>query len=112
MSLRIGIPQIGMRSASALTLYEQYRNAAVSAARANNAALWYAGAEEDLAGFVYQDSTGTTPATGTAPVGLILDRSYGNGNLGPENPPGGFLGGLTYWAAGGSSGLSFNGNSC
>lgn len=64
--------------------YPAMRAAAIDAARRNNAALWFAGAPSDLAGFVYQDSTGTTAATGTDPIGLMLDRSYGPGNLGPE----------------------------
>jgi len=76
MSLRVGIPSIGMRAAG--TVYEQFEAAAKEAARRNGAALWYVGSDPD--GWVYEDSTGTTPATGTDPVGLLLDRSYGASN--------------------------------
>lgn len=49
--------------------YAAIRDAAIAAARRNNAALWYAGNSSDLTGFVYQDSTGTTPATSGGGVG-------------------------------------------
>lgn len=58
--------------------------AAQALARKNGAALWYAGAAADLEGFVFEDSVGTLPATGTDPIGLLLDRSYGANDLGPE----------------------------
>lgn len=70
--LKIGIPQIGMRAG---TLYQRLEFDARQAALRNGASLWYAGGKNDLAGFIFQDSTGTTAATGTDPVGLILDRS-------------------------------------
>jgi hypothetical protein len=83
MSLRVGIPSIGMRGN--LSQYEQYRNAAISAARNNNASLWYAGAAADLSGFVFQDSTGTTPATnGSGGTGANL-LSAANQNFSAGN---------------------------
>lgn len=82
MNLRVGIPSIGMRAAQ--TIYQQYEAAAIQAARNNGAGLWYAG--NDPTGFVFEDSVGTLPATGTDPIGLLLDRSYGTNNLGPEIP--------------------------
>lgn len=65
--------------------YPAMMAAAIDAARRNNAALWFAGEPSDLAGFVYQDSGATTPATGTDPIGLMLDRSYGAENKGSEH---------------------------
>ena len=59
------------------TEYYVKRNAAVAAVRRNDGVLYFPGAPSDLAGFVWQDSAGTTPATGTDPIGLLLDRSYG-----------------------------------
>lgn len=60
------------------TLYSRRRDATIAAARRNNASLWFAGAPADLAGFVWQDSAGTTPATGTDPVGRLVDRAGSN----------------------------------
>ena len=57
------------------SVYQVAKNAAIAAARRNNASLWFAGAPADLAGFTFQDSAGTTPATGTDPIGLLLDRA-------------------------------------
>jgi hypothetical protein len=71
--------------------YDAARDAAIAAARSNNAALCFAGAPSDLAGFVYQNSTGATAATGTDPIGLMLDRQYGTSNLGAEIVPSGTL---------------------
>ncbi len=51
--------------------------AAIAAARANNAALWYIG--RDLSG-VFEDSAGTVPAAVGSPVGLWRDRQYGVGS--------------------------------
>lgn len=58
-------------------VYAALEAAAISAARANNAALWYIG--RDLSG-VFEDSAGTIPASVGAPVGLLRDRQYGVGN--------------------------------
>lgn len=77
------------------TYYSRLRNAAIAAARRNNASLRFAGEPADLAGFVFQDSTGTTPATGTDPIGLLLDRQYGAANLGQE-----LAGSLNTWTPG------------
>lgn len=55
--------------------FEILRDAAQAAALANGASLWYAGRQQDLAGFVFQDSAGTTPATGTDPIGQLKDRT-------------------------------------
>jgi hypothetical protein len=57
------------------TRYEFLRDAAEAAALANGASLWYAGREQDLSGFVFEDSAGTTPATGTDPIGQLKDRT-------------------------------------
>lgn len=61
---------------AAQTLYQQYEAAAIQAARANNASLWYVG--NDPTGFVWQDSAGTVPATGTDPIGRLTDRAGSN----------------------------------
>lgn len=54
-------------------------------AQRNGAPLWWEGGQFSLQDWVFQDSAGTTPATAaTNPIGLMLDRSYGSGNLGPE----------------------------
>lgn len=73
MSLRVGIPSIGMRAG--LSLYQQYKAAAIAAAQANGAALWFAGNAADLIGNVFQDSAGTVQATDTDPIGFLKDRS-------------------------------------
>lgn len=100
VSLAISRPQISGG-------YAAIRDAAIAAARNNNAALWFAGAPADLAGFVYQDSTGATPATGTDPVGLLLDRSYGADPFGSELILNGdFSGGTTGWVFGSGWSLS------
>jgi hypothetical protein len=62
---------------AASDLYAELEAAAIAAARANNAALWYIG--RDLAG-VFEDSGGTVPATLGSPVGLWRDRQYGVGS--------------------------------
>lgn len=77
-------PTVDAYSGFALSKYTQLKNAAIAAARRNNAAMWFAGTPSDLAGFVYQDSIGRLPSTGIDPIGIILDRSYGASNLGPE----------------------------
>lgn len=62
---------------SAPDVYAELEAAAIAAARANNAALWYIG--RDLAG-VFEDSAGATPAVLGGPVGLWRDRQYGVGS--------------------------------
>lgn len=62
---------------AASDLYAELEAAAVAAARANNAALWYIG--RDLAG-VFEDSGGAIPASLGSPVGLWRDRQYGVGS--------------------------------
>jgi len=101
MSLRVGIPSIGMRSAG--TVYQRMELAAREAARRNNAALWYVGSDPN--GWVYEDSTGTTAATGTDPVGLLLDRSYVAGESYGSNivTNGDFSNGTTSWTATGGA---------
>jgi hypothetical protein len=95
--------QIGMGigmgfSQNSLSLYNKLESAAISAARRNNAALWYV--PPNLRG-VYQDSAGTIAAQVDAPVGLVLDQQYGAGNLGPELVVNGdFNQGLTSWSSG------------
>ncbi len=56
--------------------YRALESAAIAAARANNAALWYIG--RDLAG-VFEDSSGNTPAVLGGPIGAWRDRQYGVG---------------------------------
>lgn len=58
--------------------YRALESAAIAAARANDAALWYIG--RDLAG-VFEDSAGNTPAVLGGPVGLLRDRQYGVGGM-------------------------------
>lgn len=81
--------------------YSKLEAAAIQAARRNNAALWYI--PDSLAG-VYQDASGTTLPALNAPIGLLLDRSYGTETLGPElltNSD--FSNGLTGWSGAGLS---------
>lgn len=58
-------------------VYAALEAAAIAAARANNAALWYIG--RDLSG-VFEDSAGTIPAAVGSPIGLWWDRQYGVGS--------------------------------
>lgn len=72
---------------------------AIAAARRNGAALWYI--PDSLAG-VYQDSAGTTLPALNAPIGLLLDRSYGAETLGPDALNGiGAFDSATGWTGGG-----------
>ena len=64
-------------AAQSAYLYAELEAAAIAAARANDAALWYIG--RDLSG-VFGDSYGTTPAVLGGPVGLWRDRQYGVGS--------------------------------
>lgn len=58
--------------------YSELKEQAIAAARRNNASLWFAGAPADLTGFVWQDSAGTTPSSGTDPIGRLTDRAGSN----------------------------------
>lgn len=69
----LGLPNLGLSGAK--NRYQEIQGEAIAAARRNNASLWYAGAQTDLTGFVWQDSAGTTPATGTDPIGRLTDRA-------------------------------------
>lgn len=58
-------------------VYAELEAAAIAAARANNAALWYIG--RTLTG-VFEDSAGATQAVLGGPIGLWRDRQYGVGS--------------------------------
>lgn len=62
---------------AAADVYAELEAAAIAAARANNAALWYIG--RNLAG-VFEDSAGATQAVLGGPIGLWRDRQYGVGS--------------------------------
>lgn len=105
----IGLPNLGLSGYH--SVYAELEAQAIAAARRNGAALWYVG--NDPTGFVFEDSVGTLPATGTDPVGLLLDRSYGTSNLGPEllpNPGNPFTSTANLSFAGGGSGAIVSGD--
>lgn len=74
--------------------------AAREIAAGNPTALFFNGGDSDITGFAYQNATSLTPATGTDPVGVMLDRTYGSNNIGPDRVTNGTFAADANWIKG------------